>query len=81
MALADTEATETTGEVYGFSLVYSGNFSIEAEVDCYETTRVLVGIHPADFNWHLEVGESFWTPGDRQRIFRQGDRRNEPDFS
>ncbi len=82
LALAASGATETAGDVYGFSFVYSGNFSIEAEVDCYETTRVLVGIHPADFNWHLNVGETFWTPetvsvysdsgiGEMSRIFHK----------
>ena len=30
----------TTGEAYGFSLVYSGNFLAEAEVDPFDTTRV-----------------------------------------
>ena len=29
-----------SGEVYGFSLVYSGNFLAQAEVDTYDVTRV-----------------------------------------
>ncbi len=61
-ALAETGATETTGEVYGFNLVYSGNFTLTAEVDHNATTRVVMGIEPTDFCWALAPGESFVTP-------------------
>ena len=40
IALRRATTTEADGEVYGFSLVYSGNFIAEAEVDPYDTTRV-----------------------------------------
>jgi alpha-galactosidase len=62
LALASKNATETNGDVYGFSLVYSGNFLASAEVDQYNTTRVVMGINPFDFGWLLEKGESFQTP-------------------
>ena len=55
-------ADETQGEVIGFSLVYSGNFLAQAQVDTQDTTRVLLGIHPFGFRWKLEPGESFQTP-------------------
>ncbi len=55
-------ATEDTGDVYGFNLVYSGNFDITADVDYYETTRINVGINPDGFLWRLEPGEEFQTP-------------------
>ncbi len=54
--------TESAGEVYGFNLVYSGNFLSAAEVDNYGVTRVLQGIHPRGFCWQLAEGESFQTP-------------------
>ncbi len=54
--------TETAGEVYGFNLVYSGNFLSAAEVDNYGVTRVLQGIHPRGFCWQLAQGECFQTP-------------------
>jgi alpha-galactosidase len=54
--------TEDHGEVYGFSLVYSGNFRAEAEVDAFATTRVRIGIEPDGFAWTLEPGEEFATP-------------------
>lgn len=62
LALVRPEANERQGEVYGFSLVYSGNFVAEAEVDQFGTTRVSLGINPFDFSWRLEPGQSFQTP-------------------
>ncbi|MDR0883178.1 MAG: alpha-galactosidase [Oscillospiraceae bacterium] len=61
-ALADLDASETRGDVYGFNLVYSGSFLIEAEVDHKDTTRVVIGVNPYDFSWKLEPGELFTTP-------------------
>ncbi|MBW4837987.1 MAG: alpha-galactosidase, partial [Paenibacillaceae bacterium] len=43
LALLRPDATEQRGEVYGFSLVYSGNFTAEAEVEQFGTTRVSIG--------------------------------------
>ena len=54
--------TETAGEAYAFSLVYSGNFLAEAEVGPFATTRVRLGINPEGFGWVLEPGEAFDTP-------------------
>lgn len=54
--------SEQQGEAIGFSFVYSGNFLMQAEVDAHDNARVLVGIHPDTFAWHLEVEESFQTP-------------------
>lgn len=62
IAILSKDATEEQGDVYGFSLVYSGNFLAQAEVDQYETTRVSLGISPFDFTWLLEENESFQTP-------------------
>lgn len=62
LALKRRETTEHSGEVFGFSLVYSGNFLAQVEVDQYQVARVMMGINPFDFNWLLESGESFQTP-------------------
>jgi len=62
VALVSPGATEESGEAYGFSLVYSGSFVAQAEVDQFRTTRVSMGINPFDFEWRLEPGESFRTP-------------------
>lgn len=62
MALLAKETDEDHGEAYGFSLVYSGSFMAQAEVDPYGTTRVVMGINSFDFSWLLEPGETFQAP-------------------
>ncbi len=62
LALKRPNADEFSGEVYGFSLVYSGNFLAQADVDPYHVTRVTMGIHPQNFSWELKAGERFTTP-------------------
>ncbi|MEO3944751.1 alpha-galactosidase [Gorillibacterium sp. CAU 1737] len=62
LALVSPDAGEEQGEVYGFSLVYSGNFLAEAEVDFMQKVRVQIGMNPFDFDWVLEAGDSFQTP-------------------
>ena len=61
-ALADKNADESTGRVYGFNFVYSGNFTAGAEVDQLFKTRVFMGINDYDFSWLLEAGEKFQAP-------------------
>lgn len=53
---------EFQGEAYGFSLVYSGNFLAQAQVDAYQVTRVQMGINPFHFSWKLAPGQKFQTP-------------------
>ncbi|MCD7034107.1 alpha-galactosidase [Metabacillus sp. GX 13764] len=62
MALLRKGAGEESGEVFGFSFVYSGSFLAQAEVDQFHNTRVSLGINPFDFSWVLESGESFQCP-------------------
>lgn len=62
VALLDRDANEDYGNVYGFNLVYSGNFIAVVEGGQFETTRVAMGIHPASFEWTLAPGEEFTAP-------------------
>ncbi|WP_394886708.1 alpha-galactosidase [Clostridium butyricum] len=62
IALVRKETNEDLGEVYGFNLVYSGNFIAQVQVDQYENTRVSMGINPFDFSWLLKSDEKFQTP-------------------
>ena len=62
LALARPGCTEEQGEVYGFSLLYSGNFLAQAEVSTFDMTRVMMGINPENFCWELAQGETFQTP-------------------
>lgn len=62
MALCSKDANEEYGDVYGFSLVYSGNFLANVEVDMYRNARAQIGINPFDFKWLLESKEEFQSP-------------------
>lgn len=61
-ALAAKNADESHGRVYGFNLVYSGNFTAGAEVDQIFKTRAYMGINDYDFSWLLTAGEEFQAP-------------------
>lgn len=62
IALVDNGLSQDRGHVYGFSFVYSGNFIAQAEKNQFDSIRVLMGIHPDNFEWKLEPGEEFQTP-------------------
>lgn len=62
LALARPYATETQGDVYGFSFVYSGNHIEQTEVNAFDVARINVGINPFGFNWLLEPLEEFQAP-------------------
>jgi alpha-galactosidase len=54
--------TESSGEAIGLSLVYSGDFLAEVEVDPYDTVRARIGLDPGSVAWHLAPGEVFQAP-------------------
>lgn len=60
--VARTQTTDDNGEVFGFNLIYSGNFLSQVEVDQYNTSRIMIGINPAEFAWNLAPKQSFQTP-------------------
>lgn len=60
--LCAPQATETGGDCYGVSLLYSGSFVINAAVDMFDQTRLTIGIHPEGFRYRLAPGEAFQTP-------------------
>ena len=62
MALCEPQVTEHSGEVIGLSLIYSGNFKGQIEVDSYGISRIQMGINPYQFNWELAKGGKFETP-------------------
>lgn len=61
-ALAEKNTDEEHGRVYGFSLVYSGNFEAGVEVDSFNNARAYMGINSFDFNWLLAPGEELTAP-------------------
>ena len=62
IAVMAPDATETAGEVYGFSLVYSSSYVLKAEVAASGETVVTGGINDFDFGWQLGAGEEFAAP-------------------
>ena len=62
IALCDHDTTEKYGNVYGFSLLYSGNFTAGVELNPYNCARVYMGINPFQFEYVLHSGETFQTP-------------------
>lgn len=62
LALKRQQTDENHGEVYGVSLIYSGNHLESVEVDQNHTARLMAGIHPELFSWKLEPGECFQSP-------------------
>ena len=62
IALASKGACETTGDVYGFALVYNGNHQMVVEKDVFNHIELKMGIHPHAFSWQLNPGERFYTP-------------------
>ena len=62
IALISNGGDEDNGEVYGFNLIYSGNFLANVEVDMHGQARAQIGINPFDFTWNLESGQEFQAP-------------------
>ncbi|MBR2461296.1 MAG: alpha-galactosidase [Clostridia bacterium] len=62
MALADRDATEEHGDVYGFNLIYSSSYALKTEGINDGRTLVTGGINDFDFCWVLGAGERFETP-------------------
>lgn len=59
--LCDPAATETEGDCWGFALVYSGSFLLQAERSA-AGVRFSAGIQPYHFHWTLAPGQRFTTP-------------------
>ncbi len=60
--LAEKGCTEENGLCYGVSLVWSGNFLIQAEQDPYSQTRLQAGLSDEMFCYPVQGGGSFHTP-------------------
>lgn len=60
--LCSPECTEDNGECIGAFFVYSGSFITQIEYDQLRQTRLVMGLNPDLFRWHLLPGEEFETP-------------------
>ncbi len=62
LAVVSKDATEETGDVYGFNFIFSGSFLNEVEVDSHGNTRVAVGLGSENFAYTIPAGECFYSP-------------------
>ena len=62
IAISSGEPNESSGDIVAISLLYSGSFTIEADVDPVGKLRVNAGINPITMQWRLNRGEAFNTP-------------------
>lgn len=60
--ISEADSTETSGDVWGFNLLYSGNHYSATEVSSFKKTRVVYGINPQNFSWDLQPSEIFEAP-------------------
>ncbi len=62
LILTSPRADETSGDAFGFVLVYSGSFTAEIAANQFDTARAVIGLNPDSFRWKLLPGETFTTP-------------------
>ncbi|KAJ5348922.1 hypothetical protein MYU51_007265 [Penicillium brevicompactum] len=62
LALVEPSTTESHGEAWGFSLVYTGSFSVDVEKGSQGFTRALLGFNSGQLSWKLAPGESLASP-------------------
>lgn len=62
LILSDKITDEDHGNCYGFSLLYSGDFLGQVELDHIQQTRIILGIHPDNFTYHVAPGDAFYAP-------------------
>ncbi|HHX62937.1 MAG TPA: alpha-galactosidase [Epulopiscium sp.] len=60
--LAGENTSETIGDCYGMSLVYSGDFVAEVEKDQTNQVRITMGIGTENFEYKLDKDECFNSP-------------------
>ncbi|KAK4500565.1 hypothetical protein PRZ48_008754 [Zasmidium cellare] len=61
-ALISPTTTESTGEAWGFNLVYTGSFAATAERFSHGGIRVLLGLNPLHSSLHVAPGDTFTSP-------------------
>ena len=60
--LSRADTVEDRGECYGFNLIYSGNHYEAVEESAFGKMRLVTGINPRSFRFHLDPGDTFEAP-------------------
>ena len=61
-ALVRPETTEQQGEAFGFTLIWSGDFMLQAELTQFCLTRAQIGMQTDDFSYHFSTESEFDAP-------------------
>ncbi|KAH6889849.1 Melibiase-domain-containing protein [Thelonectria olida] len=61
-SIVSPSTTESHGEAWGFSLVYSGSFIAEVEKSPKGLTRAMIGLNPTQLSWEVKPWATFETP-------------------
>ena len=61
-AVKEKSTSKTDGNIYGFHLLWSGNYEISIERDSFDMLRIQGGIDSTLFDKALKKGKSFETP-------------------
>ncbi|KAK8116609.1 uncharacterized protein PG998_004890 [Apiospora kogelbergensis] len=62
LGLVAPDTTESRGEAWGFSLIYTGSFAVDVERGSQGFTRAMLGLNPYHLSWNLGPGESLTSP-------------------
>ncbi|KAA8643371.1 hypothetical protein EYZ11_003416 [Aspergillus tanneri] len=62
LSLVRPSTTESQGESWGFSLVYTGSFAVDVERGSQGLTRALLGFNRNQLSWPLGPGETLTSP-------------------
>ncbi|KAI0017814.1 glycoside hydrolase family 36 protein [Xylariomycetidae sp. FL0641] len=62
LALISPSTTEFMGPATGYSLIYTGSFSVDVERWSTGWVRVLLGMNPLHLSWPLQPGGTFTSP-------------------
>ncbi|KAI9926942.1 hypothetical protein ASPWEDRAFT_177396 [Aspergillus wentii DTO 134E9] len=62
LSLVHPSTTESQGEAWGFSLVYTGSFAVDVEKGSQGFTRALLGFNPNQLSWPLGPGDTLTSP-------------------
>lgn len=62
LCVTSTTTTESQGEAWGFSLVYSGSFTAQVEKSPHGLVRASIGMNNYQLSWPLKPGESLQSP-------------------
>lgn len=62
LGITASSTTESTGDAWGFSLVYTGSFMAEVEKSPHGLVRASIGMNKYQLSWNLKPGETFVAP-------------------